>query len=145
MKEFEVESKDWDHDLKRQMDDLLWKHRGVFALNSHELGCCTMGEHTIQIDNHDPVKERYRRIPPYMYQSVKDELERMLKSNVISPSSSPWSSPVTIAIKKSGEPRVCVDFRSLNARTKKDAKAAWVEKYEILISINHSDLQDLQL
>ena len=123
LKEFEVESKDWDHDLKKQMDDLLWKHRGVFALNSHELGCCTMGEHAIQIDNHDPVKERYRRIPPYMYQSVKDELERMLKSNVISPSSSPWSSPVTIAIKKSGEPRVCVDFRSLNARTKKDAKA----------------------
>ena len=65
----------------------------------------------------------HRRIAPAMYQSVKEELEKMIKAKVIVPSSSPWCSPVTIAVKKNGTPRICVDFRSLNARTKKDAKS----------------------
>ena len=34
-----------------------------------------------------------------------------------------WKVHRKIAVKKNGTPRICVDFRSLNARTKKDAKS----------------------
>src|SRR5262245_45563573 len=45
----------------------------------------------------------------------------MLDAGVISPSSSPWTSPVVVIPKKDGGNRFCVDFRKLNKLTKKDA------------------------
>ena len=45
----------------------------------------------------------------------------MQQSNVIDPSTSPWSSPVVLVKKKYGNTRFCVDYRKLNEVTKKDS------------------------
>jgi hypothetical protein len=49
------------------------------------------------------------------------EVERMLKAGVIQPATSEWASPVVLITKKDGENRFCVDYRRLNALTKKDS------------------------
>ena len=45
----------------------------------------------------------------------------MLTQGVIKESSSPWMAPTVFVPKKSGELRICVDYRALNKQTAKDS------------------------
>jgi hypothetical protein len=47
-----------------------------------------------------PIKQRPYWWSPYMLAEVNKEIDRMLENNVISPSDSPWSSPILL-VKKS--------------------------------------------
>ena len=52
---------------------------------------------------------------------LKAHLKEMEEVGAIRKSHSPWSSPVVLVRKKTGELRFCIDLRTLNARTEKDA------------------------
>jgi hypothetical protein len=78
---------------------------------------------TVTIDTGEalPIKQRPYWWSPYMLAEVNKEIDRMLENNVISPSDSPWSSPILLVKKSSGEYRLCFDGRRLNAVTKRDS------------------------
>ena len=55
-----------------------------------------------------------------MREKVAGLVGEMLSNGVKRESASPWASPVVLVKKKSGDPRFCVDYRRLNAVTRKD-------------------------
>ena len=66
-------------------------------------------------------KQRYRPIPPNRCQEVCEYLDDKLKKGIIRPSHSDYASPIVLIRKKSGKLRMCVDYRLVNFRTRKDA------------------------
>lgn len=78
-------------------------------------------------DHNIPLLEGARpfHLISYRYNpSQKDEIESQIKGMLakgwIQPSTSPFSSPVFLVRKKTGDWRLCVDFRRLNAQTIKN-------------------------
>ena len=80
-----------------------------------------MVKHKIRLDNYIPFKERYCRIPPHLFDEVKNHLKEMLEVGATCKSSSPWASAIVLLRKKDGSLRFCIDLRKLNAQTIKDA------------------------
>ncbi len=56
-----------------------------------------------------------------MKEEVKKEISRLLKLGIITPSHSPWSSPIVVVNKADGNIRFCFDYRQLNSVTRDDA------------------------
>lgn len=96
-------------------------HKTVFTKDDNDYGCTTTVKHDIPTGDSPPVRERYRMIPPKLYQEVKDQIKEMLEKGVIKESYSPWAAPTVYLRKKDGNIRICVDYRRLNALTRKDA------------------------
>ena len=105
------------------MQHFLPKWQDVFSKSPTDLGCTNLVEHEIHLDNEQPFKEPYRRIPPALIQEVREHLKEMLEIGAIRDSKSPFSSNVVIVRKKDGTIRFCIDYRKLNQRTIKDAYA----------------------
>ncbi len=71
--------------------------------------------------DHTPVRQPYRRLPLSLYETVKAHIKQLLDSKIIRESSSPYSSPIVVVMKKDGTLRLCVDYRRLNAKMRRDA------------------------
>ena len=56
-----------------------------------------------------------------MVEEVRNHLKLMLELGAIRPSQSAWCNTVVLVRKKDGGLHFCIDFRHLNAHTKKDS------------------------
>jgi hypothetical protein len=78
-------------------------------------------QHTIKTGDAEPIKQRYYPVTPVIQQVINEEIDKLLKEGAIEPSVSAWSSPIVMVKKPNGEYRICLDFRKVNAVTKKDS------------------------
>lgn len=85
------------------------------------LGRTNMITHQIDTGDSPPIRQRYYRMSPEKQRILCEQLEEMLKLDVVEPCESAWSSPVLLVPKKDGQVRFCLDSRKLNSVTKKDA------------------------
>ena len=111
----------WDPELLEEAKQLFHEYAHIFALESLDMGHTSVVKHKIRLDNYTPFKERYRRIPPNLFDEVKKHLKEMIEVGAIWKSSSPWASAVVLVREKDGSLRFCIDLHKLNARTIKDA------------------------
>ena len=97
--------------------EVLEEHKSLFRTTP---GHTELAEHFIPTTG-TPVKVPPRRIPANYRMEVEDQIQAMLKEGIIEESSSPWMSPAVFVRKKNGDVRICVDYRTLNKQTIKDA------------------------
>lgn len=97
------------------------EYKDAFGWTSNNFGRTDLVEHSIELTTHKPTKIAAYKTQPEKQRIIDEKIAEMLHDGIIEPSRSPFSSPVVLARKKSGEWRFCVDFRALNDITVKDA------------------------
>ncbi|KAI3377106.1 hypothetical protein L3Q82_000303 [Scortum barcoo] len=84
-------------------------------------GATNLVEHDIRLKDCTPIRQRMYRIPQKLVPVLEEEVTVMLELGVIEPSTSEWSNPIVLVIKKDGSIRFCIDFRKVNAQSEFDA------------------------
>ncbi|KAI3366502.1 hypothetical protein L3Q82_000474 [Scortum barcoo] len=84
-------------------------------------GTTNLVEHDIRLKDCTPIRQRMYRIPQKLVPVLEEEVTAMLELGVIEPSTSEWSNPIVLVIKKDGNIRFCIDFRKVNAQSEFDA------------------------
>ena len=136
-------------ELAQKAVALLLEFHHVFSLEPNEIRCTDATdatEHVIELMKDEPFKERFRRIAPPLVDEVCQHIQEMLDGGVIRPSQSPWCNAVVLVRKKDGSLRFCIDFRRLNAWTKKDAYPllCMQETMESMVGARHFSCMDLK-
>lgn len=78
-------------------------------------------KYNIDTGDAKPIKQKHHYTSPYMQLKINDELDRMLRLDIVEPSSSPWANPIVCVKKKNGNVRLCLDSRRLNEVTVKES------------------------
>lgn len=110
-----------DGEQWKQVANLLNKYASVFSENDDDIGRTGILKHKIPTGNASPIKQPLRRVPFHMNKEIDEQIDSMLKKDVITPSKSPWASGIVLVKKKDGSKRFCVDYMRLNDITIKDA------------------------
>lgn len=104
---------------------LLQKFRHIFAKNPSNPGHVSraVAEHVIDVQGSLPINQGPRRVSPQQRRIIKEHIDQLISAGIIRPSRSPWASPVLLVPKGESEYRMCIDYRKLNAVTKKEVYA----------------------
>jgi hypothetical protein len=111
-------------EIKSKYKDLLGRYKDVFAWSYDELRTydTSVIEHKIPLKpGVKPFRQKLRQINPILLPVVEREVKRMLDAKIIVPLKySDWVANLVPVRKKSGEIRLCIDFRNLNKSSLKD-------------------------
>src|SRR5699024_2721073 len=105
-------------DGQKRLFTLLTQYSNVYK--GDKRGCVKGLTHAIQVSTSHPIVSRPRVHTEEHEHAIEVEVEKMLKDGVIVPSNSPHSSEIVMVKKKTGEWRMCIDYRQLNKNTIND-------------------------
>ena len=108
-----------DEKTRRQLTKLLREFEDIC---DGRLGALKGVEHRIElVQGAVPIFQQPYRCGIERRKAEDAEVQRMLAAKVIEPSMSEWASPIILVPKPDGSLRFCVDYRKLNAVTKRDS------------------------
>lgn len=111
---------EFSNENKNRLENLLDKYRDCFSFSLKELGLTNLTEMTITLKDTTPVVYRPYRLAYSERDKVKGMIQEMLDCGIITESTSSYASPIILVQKKTGDQRLCVDYRALNAKTVKE-------------------------
>jgi len=89
-----------DQDLNKKKGQQLWevleRYQDVFAWNKGELGCCTIGEHSINTQGFPPCKVAPGRLLYWEEAEVKRQINVLVELGKMKPSDSAYAYRVTL-------------------------------------------------
>eukprot|EP00917_Polyrhabdina_sp_WS-2016_P020447 GHVP01043786.1.p1 GENE.GHVP01043786.1~~GHVP01043786.1.p1 ORF type:complete len:520 (-),score=79.00 GHVP01043786.1:1526-2938(-) len=80
---------------------------------------CGMEKHKIETGDAEPIAIPLRRTSKVEQEEVRRQLDDLWSKGLIRESTSEWSAPIVFAKKKNGKLRMWIDYRKINAVTKK--------------------------
>ena len=108
----ELEVKEDNDSLRKVLE----RNVEVFGKNELDIGRLKGYEHRIDLKDDIPVAMRPYRTPHSKVVEIDGEVQKLLKAGVIQESVSAYSAPCLLVYKKSGKPRLVVDYRKLNGK-----------------------------
>jgi hypothetical protein len=102
--------------LKEFKDVFAWTYKDLKGIPTK------LTQHKIELDATIPLahQAKYRLNPNYVI-IIKQDINNLLAIGFIqSIEEATWLSPIVVVPKKNGKIRICIDFKKLNATTKKD-------------------------
>ena len=96
---------------------LLRRYSSVFSQSPDDIGRTDLVQHRINTGMALPIRQLVRRLPFGKRDTKKAEIQKMLAKNVREPSSSAWSSPIILIIKKDGSVWTIVESMMSRSRT----------------------------
>ena len=86
---------------------LLLEFADLFAKDITELGKTNLVMHKIFTEDVPPISSRPYMVPLTEQKIINEEIQKMIDNKLIQESSSPWSSPVVLVLKKNGKKCFC--------------------------------------
>ena len=120
LKNFDISS-DLSPRHRYLMQRYLEGNEDIYAFKGDQLGKINCWKHRIPTGDNGPIKQN-----PYLFSEIqKKEVEKqvneMLRLGIIVPAVTGLASPITLAPKRDGTWRFCIDYRRLNDITRNDS------------------------
>lgn len=101
---------------------LLVDYADVFSKDETDVGLTSLVSHSIPVEpGTNPIRQPPRRLGVEKDLEVERQVADLVRKGMVESTDSSWSSPVVLVKKKDNSWRLCVDYRRLNAVTRKDA------------------------
>jgi predicted aspartyl protease len=109
-------------EISKRLHHLLFQYQDIFDWDDGTPTKTTnIIQHEIITEDHPPIRNRPYRMSPEESVHLRAELDKYLRLGIIRPSKSPWASPIILVKKKNDDYRLVINYKKLNAITKKDA------------------------
>ena len=96
---------------------LIYENHSVFSLCDEDLGLCDCLKHTIPTTMDKPIYLPHHIIPVQLQAEVHKCLDTWLKQGIIQLCKACTHHKLSLSVQKTGDIRLCIDFRALNAIT----------------------------
>ncbi|GET52813.1 retroviral-like aspartic protease 1 [Rhizophagus irregularis DAOM 181602=DAOM 197198] len=117
----EIKYKDLEKLQEKELKDLVKEYEDICIYGDKKISKTNIVKCNIRLKDKTPINQKAYRESIENREIIKKEIDKMLKEEIIQESCSPWSSPIVIVNKKTGDKRFCIDFRKINQMTITDA------------------------